>query len=288
MRKINYRSLPKPIDSKSERTKQDIAAKMLRNCISFIKNHEHNKEDSKFLDNVRSEAFGILFKQTRYRLHPGYFIEITPNERQEIILNSVFDFVKIAADLIDYSSDKAHDTNKFLLANKEYLYTTLGAGEWQRYVGFLRAFVDVYKNSDMIYRHIPGGEKCTLSSDNRIYIPALGLGLISPVNEIDVRIVRQWKEYEGYRYLPSFDILKSGSKFYIKIKYKEDTFFLRKNKDLLMELTGTIDVITGSKLTKELKESKSFSRIEISESTSWVISNSPVNHAHQRDHKKKW
>ncbi|OUK51954.1 hypothetical protein BZL33_13755 [Escherichia coli] len=72
------------------------------------------------------------------------------------------------------------------------------------------------------------------------------------------------------------------------IKYKEDVFFLRKNKDLLQELSGTIDVIVGSRFIKELKESRSFSRVEISESELWGISNNPVNHAHQRNPNKKW
>ncbi|ENW9001701.1 hypothetical protein ACFMFA_005351 [Escherichia coli] len=104
----------------------------------------------------------------------------------------------------------------------------------------------------------------------------------------DVIIVKQWRKYEGYRYLPCFDILKIQNKFYVKIKYKEDIFFLRKNIDLLQELSGTIDVILGSRFIKELKESRSFSRVEISESELWGISNNPVNHAHQRNPNKKW
>ncbi|EEQ7917781.1 hypothetical protein ABCZ92_005394, partial [Escherichia coli] len=125
-------------------------------------------------------------------------------------------------------------------------------------------------------------------ADNRIFIPVLGLGLINAVNEKDVIIVKQWRKYEGYRYLPCFDILKIQNKFYVKIKYKEDIFFLRKNIDLLQELSGTIDVILGSRFIKELKESRSFSRVEISESELWGISNNPVNHAHQRNPNKKW
>ncbi|EHN4693800.1 hypothetical protein [Escherichia coli] len=288
MKKIDYKSIPKPIDSASERKKHKKEAEKLANYISFIRNNAHGDGDKKLLSDARTQAFGILRKQMQYRLHPGYIIEIRPTERQLFLLNSVFDFVNVVGDLIDRSVDKDPDTNSFLLTNKEYLYGKFGINGWQKYVRFLRAFVDAYKNSDMIYTYLPGGDNCTLSADNRIFIPVLGLGLINAANEKDVIIVKQWRKYEGYRYLPCFDILKIQNKFYVKIKYKEDIFFLRKNKDLLQELSGTIDVILGSRFIKELKESRSFSRVEISESELWGISNNPVNHAHQRNPNKKW
>ncbi|MGP6263972.1 hypothetical protein ACQ9P2_24065, partial [Escherichia coli] len=68
--------------------------------------------------------------------------------------------VNVVGDLIDRSVDKDPDTNSFLLTNKEYLYGKFGINGWQKYVRFLRAFVDAYKNSDMIYTYLPGGDNC--------------------------------------------------------------------------------------------------------------------------------
>ncbi|HCN5189372.1 TPA: hypothetical protein N6X06_005016, partial [Escherichia coli] len=206
MKKIDYKSIPKPIDSASERKKHKKEAEKLANYISFIRNNAHGDGDRKLLSDARTQAFSILRKQMQYRLHPGYIIEIRPTERQLFLLNSVFDFVNVVGDLIDRSVDKAPDTNSFLLTNKEYLYGKFGINGWQKYVRFLRAFVDAYKNSDMIYTYLPGGNNCTLSAGNRIFIPILGLGLINAVNERDVIIVKQWRKHEGYRYLPCFDI----------------------------------------------------------------------------------
>ncbi|HEB2684989.1 TPA: hypothetical protein RZA30_004008, partial [Escherichia coli] len=80
MKKIDYKSIPKPIDSASERKKHKKEAEKLVNYISFIRNNAHGDGDKKLLSDARTQAFGILRKQMQYRLHPGYIIEIRPTE----------------------------------------------------------------------------------------------------------------------------------------------------------------------------------------------------------------
>ncbi len=71
MKKIDYKSIPKPIDSASERKKtQKKRLKKLANYISFIRNNAHGDGDKKLLSDARTQAFGILRKQMQYRLHP--------------------------------------------------------------------------------------------------------------------------------------------------------------------------------------------------------------------------
>ncbi|EHQ8953130.1 hypothetical protein KI074_005177, partial [Escherichia coli] len=54
MKKIDYKSIPKPIDSASERKKHKKEAEKLANYISFIRNNAHGDGDKKLLSDART------------------------------------------------------------------------------------------------------------------------------------------------------------------------------------------------------------------------------------------
>ncbi|WP_338458069.1 hypothetical protein [Pantoea sp. Nvir] len=140
----------------------------------------------------------------------------------------------------------------------------------------------------MVELELPMSEGCSLSVSHKRFINSLSLGLINPTSERKVLMLRQRKQIEGLRYLPSFSIMLLDENYYAKVKYSKKYFHLRINKDLSKELEGTFDVLVGRALAKELKESKSFARVEISDPGGEFIYGQAVNHAHRRDPRKKW
>ena len=132
------------------------------------------------------------------------------------------------------------------------------------------------------------GDNCSVSASNKIFMGSLSIGLISALEERKVLMIKQWREHQGLRYLPSFSVVNFDGSYYAKIKYKESDYQLRMNKDLSKEIEGTMAVILNQKFAKDVKESRSFFRVEISDSSDFLISTDPVNHAHRRNPNKKW
>jgi hypothetical protein len=281
-------NLPRPLGDSRRRKAEKKTSLQLTNCISFIKSNEHDAGTLKLLRQARQQVFLIRSEMMKNRLLPYYLIELEPSKRQTDILNTLFKAPLIIQNLIDGLLEKEVDTNTFLLTNKEIFYNALGQENWSRYFPFLRIFVENYKNTDMVELELPMGEGCSLSASNKVFINSLSLGLIDPTSERKVLMLRQRKQIEGLRYLPSFSIVLFDGKYYAKVKYSETDYHLRINKDLSKELEGTLDVIVGRALAKELKESKSFARVEISDPSGEFIYGQAVNHAHRRDPRKKW
>ncbi|TBM13363.1 hypothetical protein EYY86_13825 [Hafnia paralvei] len=281
-------NLPRPIDDKQTRRAARKNSISVSNCVSFIKGYSHNTSTDNLLISARKEVFRTQVEAMKNRQLPCYLIEISPTPRQFDILDGAFKGPKLIQKMLDSSLEKQPDTNELLLSNKDKFYNELGADKWSLYVGFLRSFINLYKESDMVYLELPVGDSCSLSASNKVYISSLNIGLVAAKTERTVLMLRQWKQVEGFRYLPNFSVIYFDGRYYAKIKYQEDDYFRRKNKDLLMELEGTLDVLIGKKLKSEYAESKSFSRVEISDSSEHQIYGSPVNHAHNRDPRKKW
>lgn len=282
------RGLPRPLDDKRVKKALKKTSEDIDKSITFIKGFGHNFSTEKWLSESRKEVFNFHVEAMKSRQKPCYLIELAPTPRQTEILESLFKGPRLVQKMLDASRDKQPDTNTFLLTNKDSFYNELGADKWSMYVGFLRGFINIYKDSDMVYLELPAGENCSLSASNKVYISSLNLGLITPASERTVLMLRQWKQIEGFRYLPSFNIILFEGRYYAKVKYKEDDYFRRKNKDLLLELEGTLDVLIGRKLKAEYAESKSYSRVEISDPSGEFIYGQAVNHAHRRDPRKKW
>lgn len=289
MREIKKPSnLPRPLSDSRRRKADKKTNSQFTNCISFIKSNEHNAATSKLLQQARRQAFSIRSEMMKNRLLPYYLVDLDPSKRQTEILDTLFKAPLIIQKLIDGLLEKEVDTSTFLLTNKEVFYSALGPENWNRYFSFLRIFVEHYQNTDMVELELPMGEGCSLSASNKVFINSLSLGLINPTSERRVLMLRQWKQIEGLRYLPAFSVVLFDGKYYAKVKYSETDFHLRINKDLSKELEGTLDVLIGRALVKELKESKSYARVEISDPSGEFIYGQAVNHAHRRDPRKKW
>lgn len=289
MREIKKPSnLPRPLNDSRRRKDDKKTNSQLTNCISFIKSNEHSAATIKLLQQARKQAFLIRTEMMQNRLLPYYLIELEPSKRQREILDTLFKAPVIIQKLIDELLEKEVDTNAFLLTNKDVFYNALGQQNWSRYFSFLRIFVEHYKNTDMVDLELPMADGCSLSASNKVFINSLSLGLVNPTSERRVLMLRQWKQIEGLRYLPAFSVVLFDGKYYAKLKYSETDFHLRINKDLSKELEGTLDVLVGRALVKELKESKSYARVEISDPSGEFIYGQAVNHAHRRDPRKKW
>lgn len=281
-------NLPLPINDKKRKKANKTTSNTLNNCLSFINTYQHSATTENLLKEARKEAFSIKMEMVKNRLVPYYLIELSPSDRQLKIMDKLFEAPALIQKLIDVSEDKQLETNEFLLANKEAFYNLIGQENWNRFYSFLRIFVDHYKNTDMTDLELPMGEGCSLSASNKVFISSLSIGLVAPTSEKRVLMIRQWKQMEGFRYLSSFSIVRFGSAYYAKLKYAESDFHLRRNKDLTKELEGTLDVLLGRAMISELKESKSFARVEISDPSGEFIYGQAVNHAHRRNPRKKW
>jgi hypothetical protein len=282
------KSLPRPINDKLAKRGAKRATARKGQLVAFIKGSAHGETESSRLKSARNDAFLIEMEDMKNRKLPYYLVDLNPSERQLKIFDTLFIVPEMVQKLFDSQAIKTPDINEFLLGNKESFYSATGSDAWARCVPFIRGFTELYEHSDMISLEVPVGDNCSISRDNKIFIGSLSIGLIDPSNEVRVKIVQQWREHEGFRYLKSFSLLKFNGSYYAKIKYSEDRFFLQKNKDLFRELVGTFDVLVERKQWAEERESKSFSRTEISDSSSRIAIGSPVNHAHQRNPKKKW
>lgn len=286
--KRNQIHLPRPISNKTKKKADKKTNSDLMNCLSFIKAYAHSSATEKLLQQARNEVFSIRVEAMQNRLLPYYLVELSPSERQLGILERLFKAPLVIQKLFDAMPEKEVDTNAFLLANKEIFYNAIGSENWSKFFSFLRIFVDYYKNSEMVYLEIPMSEGCSLSASNKVFISSLSLGLMAPTSERRVLMLRQWKQIEGLRYLSSFSIVLFNGKYYAKVKYSENDFTLRMNKDLSKEIEGTLDVLLGRALTRELRESKSYARVEISDPSGEIIYGQAVNHAHRRNPNKKW
>lgn len=281
------RPLPKPLDDKRVKKAAKETKAKRDALVLFIKGAAHSDSNIKKLIEARDSVFLIDMEVMKNRQLPYYLIDITPSDRQRKILDALFMIPELVKKLIDQNIDKHPEVNEFLLTNKESFYSAIGSNNWEACVGFFRAFLEQYLNSDMVSLEIPVGDDCSISKDYRIFIGGLTLGLVNAANVRRVLMIQQWREYEGFRYLKNFSILKFNGSYFVKLKYQEDIFFLKKNKDMYKELVGTFEVLLDRKFSADLKESQRFRRAEISESP-YAGSGGSVNHAHQRDPRKKW
>uniref|UniRef100_UPI0013FD9452 hypothetical protein n=1 Tax=Pectobacterium polaris TaxID=2042057 RepID=UPI0013FD9452 len=247
-------NLPRPLSDTRRKRADKKTNLQLMNCLSFIKSYEHTAAAAYLLDQSRKQVFSIRSEMMKNRLLPYYLVDLEPSKRQYEVLDTLFKAPLIIQKLIDGLMEKNVDTNAFLLTNKETFYNSLGQENWSRYVSFLRIFIDYYKQTDMVELELPMSEGCSLSASNKVFISSLSLGLINPVSERKVLMLRQWKQLEGLRYLPAFSIVFFDGKYYAKVKYSETDFHLRINKDLSKELEGTLDVLLGRAFVKELQE----------------------------------
>lgn len=279
--------LPKPLGDKRVK-KAARNTKIKRDeLVQLIKGSAHNIQNLKKLHESRDAVFLIDMEVMKNRLLPYYLIDISPTERQRRIMDTLFVIPELIEKIIDGKVDKHPNINTFLLTNKQAFYNAIGSENWEYCVGFIRAFLDNYLESDMVSLEIPVGDDCSISKDLRIFVGGLSLGLINAANNRRVLMIQQWRQYEGLRYLKDFSLLKFNGSYFIKIKYQEDVFYLKKNRDMYKELQGTFDVLLERKHAQDLSESRRYRRVEISDSP-YGAGGGSVNHAHQRDPRKKW
>lgn len=281
-------NLPLPLSDKKVKKEAKKEKQTLNHCLSFIKSCGHSTKTEKLLLECRKKAFSIYLEMMKNRLLPYYLIELSPSVRQLKIFDEIFAAPSSIQELIDSLEEKEVESKNFLLEHKSVFYGLIGKENWNRFYTFLKMFVDLYKLSDMVDLELPMADGCSLSASNKVYISSLSIGLVNAYDEKKVMMVRGWRETQGIRYLTSFSLVKFNGKYFAKVKYQESDYYLRMNKDLTKEIQGTMEVLAQQRHDNDIRESRSFSRVEISESTDFLINDKAVNHAHRRDPRKKW
>lgn len=282
---IDYNSLPP--NAKNLKKKEDKHDKERWQHV-FIIRGSGTKDDGVDFNRHRQAVFDMDWFKMTNRNTPYYLVDVYPDKRQKEILDSLFSCPELIQSKIDRMEVKTFDVNTFLLENKISFYSLIGANYWSSYVGFLRAFTDSYIESDMITLEIPAGDNVSISRDYRVFIGLLGIGLLSCGEPNRAKMVQQRKYIEGMRYIKKFSIIKFKEQYYIKIRYDDDYFHLKKSRNLELELTGTFEVMAGKALREKMAESKRYARVDLHEDPNAYYGVSIVNHAHARNPKKKW
>ena len=155
---------------------------------------------------------------------------LSPTSNQKKRLDYLFDGLICVFDLI---TDQKHilknkfDIKKFLLINKNKIDCHIHMLDKEIAYGILVEVVFQWLNADKFpqYPIIDFDEKCSVSNENKIFLPISKIGLID-INQDQFNTFVESVRGQHKKYDPYFSIFKKGSNFFIEID------LLEKNKKI--------------------------------------------------------
>lgn len=144
-------------------------------------------------------------------------IRLAPSYRQRSILDSLFSGPETLKEMLEIDRPNVNgdaDLSRYLQKHRHELYKSMGAKSWEYCVDFLM---------DVGRKHLAEGKAaieagpvpdCSISSDNKVYVPLTGLNLIASNNPAGVGKIRKEWQSKGMQYVSKFLLVKSNGEYH--------------------------------------------------------------------------
>tara|TARA_R100001480_G_scaffold53085_5_gene66308 strand:- start:768 stop:1358 length:591 start_codon:yes stop_codon:yes gene_type:complete len=166
--------------------------------------------------------------------------------------------------------DGDEDLSRYLEKHRHEFYSSLGTKSWEHCHRFLLDFGRRYlADGDASIDTGPVPE-CSISSNNKVYIPLSGLNLIKSNDPTGVgKIKKQWQS-ENMHYVSDFNVVKCSGEYYCEfgLKKVERTTSPRvaaskprKKKTKVLSIAKLCELIAKA----ELSNSKAYARVDFND-----------------------
>lgn len=144
-------------------------------------------------------------------------IKLAPRERQRSVLDALFsgpETLRAMMEIDRPAIDGDEDLCRYLNKHKHELYSSLGVKSWEYCVDFLKETANRYLangKDDIKTGPVPN---CSISPDNKVYMPLSGLRLIDSENPAKVGEVKTYWKSNSMSYVSDFILVKEKKEYY--------------------------------------------------------------------------
>lgn len=191
-------------------------------------------------------------------------IDLAPSPDKAKVLDRLFTGPIRLIKAIEREQPHLEDTRsikEFVMRRRRVLFANVRQNEWGIYFDFLVDFISRNngkgENSPLSIRTVSG---CSISNDNKIYIPLDYLRLIDVVSKDRIKWLKVYWEKENISYESQFTLVKINESYYCQI-YPFKKLDLQKNK----EGAYSFEKLWRALARIELEESQAYSRVDFDE-----------------------